>query len=70
MPSWTLGENIRQLREAKGLTAELLANRARVTLSFITILEGGQGSDNPSPAILQRIARVLGVTVSKLTGEP
>lgn len=70
MASRKLGERIRLLREAKGLTPELLADRARVTVSTITILEGGQGADNPSTAILHRLARALGVPVSNLTGTP
>ena len=42
-----LGGNMRQLREAKGLTQEQLAERAQVTLSVISIIEEGQ-SGNPS----------------------
>ena len=38
---------MRQLREAKGLTQEQLAERAQVTLSVISIIEEGQ-SGNPS----------------------
>jgi len=37
-------------------------------VSFITVLEGGQSGGQPSPAILQRLTRALGVTVAKLTG--
>jgi transcriptional regulator with XRE-family HTH domain len=70
MASRELGENVRQLREARGLSPQLLAERARVTVSTITILEGGQGADSPSPEILQRLARALGVPLSKLTGKP
>jgi len=42
-----LGGNMRQLREAKGLTQEQLAERAQVTLRVISIIEEGQ-SGNPS----------------------
>ena len=70
MASEKLGENIRTLREAKGLSPEVLADRAKVSVSFITILEGGRGAERPSPVILQRIARVLGVPLNKLTEEP
>jgi transcriptional regulator with XRE-family HTH domain len=70
MASRELAENVRQLREARGFTPELLAERARVTVSTITILEGGRGAESPSPEILQRLARALGVHVSKLTGKP
>ena len=70
MASGNLGEKLRALREAKGLTPELLADRAKVSVSFITILEGGRGAERPSQVILQRIARVLGVPLNKLTEEP
>ena len=70
MASRNLGEKLRALREAKGLTPELLADRAKVSVSFITILEGGRGAERPSQVILQRIARVLGVPLNKLMEEP
>ena len=70
MASGNLGEKLRALREAKGLTPELLADRAKVSVSFITILEGGRGAERPSQVILQRIARVLGVPLNKLMEEP
>jgi len=70
MPSKELGEKVRALREARGLTPELLADRAKVSVSFITILEGGQGAERPSQVILQRIARALGVPLDKLIDQP
>ena len=70
MASGKLGEKVRTLREAKGLTPELLADRAKVSVSFITILEGGRGAEKPSAVIMQRIARALGVPLNKLSEEP
>ena len=40
---------------------------AQLSVSFVSILEGGQSSNNPTPAILGRLARALGVTLAKLT---
>ncbi len=67
MATRKLGEVVQQLREAQGLTQAQLAERAQVSVSIVSILEGGQSGQNPSPAILQRLARALGVTPSKLT---
>jgi len=58
MATRRLGEVVQQLREARGLSQAQLAERAQVS---------GQGGNNPPPAILQRLARALGVTPSKLT---
>ena len=60
-----MGELIRELRESKGLSQQALAERAAVTLSYVTIIESGQPGAQPR-AILQRIARALGVAVEKL----
>ncbi len=67
MATRKLGEVVQQLREARGLTQAQLAERAQVSVSIVSILEGGQSGQNPSPAIVQRLARALGVTPSKLT---
>ncbi len=67
MATRKLGQVVQQLREARGLSQAQLAERAQVSVSFVSILEGGQGGNNPPPAILQRLARALGVTPSKLT---
>ncbi len=60
-----LGELIRQLRESKGLSQQALADRASITQSDIPIIEAGQ-QGAPPRAILQRVARALGVAVEKL----
>jgi transcriptional regulator with XRE-family HTH domain len=67
MATRKLGEVVQQLREARGLSQAQLAESAQVSVSFVSILEGGQSSQNLSPAILGRLARALGVTASKLT---
>ena len=65
MPARRLGEVLRELREARGLTEAQLAERAQIALSFITLIEANQET-KPSPQILQRIARALGVPAKRL----
>ncbi len=56
---------LQQKREAKGLTQEELARRAKVARGYLAKLEAGH-SKNPSLAILKRLARALGVPVTAL----
>jgi transcriptional regulator with XRE-family HTH domain len=55
-----LGEQIRRLREERGLTQEALANRAKLSRIYIAKLEAGDRASPSFPA-LKRIARALGV---------
>ena len=48
------------------MTQAQLAERAQLSVSFVSILEGGQSSNDPTPAILGRLARALGITLAKL----
>ena len=52
-------------RETRGLTQESLAKRAKVARSYLAKLEAGH-SKNPSLAVLQRLAKALGVPVAAL----
>jgi transcriptional regulator with XRE-family HTH domain len=47
------------------LTQESLAKRAKVARSYLAKLEAGH-SKNPSLAVLQRLAKALGVPVAAL----
>jgi transcriptional regulator with XRE-family HTH domain len=60
-----LGEIVRELRESRGFTQAQLAERAQIALSYITVIESGQGG-SPPRQILQRIARALGVPAKRL----
>jgi transcriptional regulator with XRE-family HTH domain len=60
MPEKGLGEIVRELREARGMTQPQLAEKAQVALSYVTVLEAGH-QRNPSRPVLARIARALGV---------
>jgi transcriptional regulator with XRE-family HTH domain len=59
-----LGQTIRRLRQAKGLTQEQLARKIKTTRPFVTMVEAG--ARTPRLAILQRIAKALGVPVAEL----
>jgi transcriptional regulator with XRE-family HTH domain len=65
MPSKKLGDVVRELREAKGLSQQLLADRASIAQSYVAVIEAGQ-QGRPPRAILQRLAKALGVAVEKL----
>ena len=59
-----LGWRVRQLREAKGWTQEILAGRAGLDRSYIAGIEAGLR--NPSTKALARLARALGIKLSVL----
>ena len=71
-----LGRVIKELREQRGMTQVELANKAKVSQGYIAKLEPsarpGQPKavrqSNPSVAILQRLAKALGVPVTELLG--
>ena len=66
MPDKTLGEVVRELREARGLTHAQLAEKAQVALSLVLTLEIGSQSSHPSRQILYRLARALDVPAKRL----
>lgn len=56
---------LRKLREQRGWTQGDLARKVRVTTAYICELETGR-KKNPSLAVLRRLARALGASVSHL----
>lgn len=58
------GEKVKKLRKQKGLTQEQLADKVRVTVTYIGFIE--QGQRNPSINTADKIARILGVKLSDL----
>ncbi|HEX2393676.1 MAG TPA: helix-turn-helix transcriptional regulator [Solirubrobacterales bacterium] len=58
-PQPGLASAVRELRTAKGLSQEELANRAGVHLTWVGRLESGAA--NPSWGTTKRVARGLGV---------
>ena len=63
-----LGPRLRRYRRAKRLTQRELAQRAEVRQAYISELETGLRR-NPHVETLQRLARVLGISLSMLIGE-
>ena len=53
-----VGENIKKVREASGLSAKALAKKMGVSESFLVELEGGRRVINE--AMLQRFSKVVG----------
>ncbi len=58
----TFGQRVRTLRQRKGLTQETLADGAGLDRSYIGGVE--RGERNVPLANIQKIAKVLGVSVS------
>jgi transcriptional regulator with XRE-family HTH domain len=62
MTAWQrLGDQIRMLRERRGLTREQLAEKTGLSAVYLKKLEAGE-RNSPSFPALQRIARALGAT--------
>jgi transcriptional regulator with XRE-family HTH domain len=63
-----LGDNVRQLREARGLTQEQMARLAGVPRATWAHLE--TGAANPTLSVLDKVATALQVPIEELTGPP
>lgn len=61
----TIGERLRALREAQGLTQRELAQRVGVVASLISMIESG-ARPNPEYSTIKRLARALKVPLSDL----
>ena len=62
-----LAARLRGLRAARRLTLDVLAERAGVSRSMISLVERGESS--PTAAVLDRLAGGLGVTLASLFAE-
>ncbi len=58
-----IGDRIRQLREARGLTQSQLQQRSCVSRSYLSRIESGQMT--PSLGTLEKIAHALGVSLNR-----
>ena len=69
MQDWRaiLGNNVRRLRQQRGLTQEKLAFEAEIDLTYIGGIE--RGRRNPSLLVMARIADALSVTLPKLLSD-
>ena len=59
-----LGKNIKSFRLRRGFTQAALAEKANISIIFLSSVE--RGTKYPQPDILARIAKVLGVEVFEL----
>ena len=66
--TFLLGRNVRQLREARGLTQAQLARLAGVPRATWANLESGAA--NPTLAVLHRVASALQVSIEELISAP
>jgi transcriptional regulator with XRE-family HTH domain len=62
-----VARNIRRLREERGLTQEELAARIRINRNYVGMIERQENS--PTVAMLERIARALGIEPARLFDE-
>ena len=62
-----VARNIRRLRLERGLTQEELAARIRITRNYVGMIERQENS--PTVAILERIAKALGIDPARLFDE-
>ena len=61
----TVSDNIRKLRQKKGISQDRLSKEADLALNTIVKIETGE-SPNPTVETLEKIAKALGVQVGDL----
>lgn len=60
-----LGPAVRAIREAQGVRHGVLADQARLSPGYLTLIE--QGRRKPSPEVITRIASALGVGLEAIS---
>lgn len=65
--SQNLANNIKKLREAKGLSQERLARLADISNNTLIKMESGE-NQNPTLVTLKKVAKAFGVSVDELIG--
>ncbi|NUQ95595.1 MAG: helix-turn-helix transcriptional regulator [Streptomyces sp.] len=68
MSGTTIGERIREHRKIRHLTVRELAARLNISVSALEKYENG--SRNPAPGLVVRMARALSIGPERLTGQP
>lgn len=63
----SVGENIRRIREARGLNQRQLADRVGIAQPWVCQIE--RGTKNPSLQVSKLIAEVLGCTLDDLLAD-
>lgn len=64
----TVAHNLRQLRVMRGLSQEALAVDAGIDRTYVSRLE--RGLENPTVAVLDRIAMAIGCHITMFFDEP
>ncbi len=64
----SIGQRLKQLREAAGLTQQELAVKAGLSVSNLSQIEQGQKED-PRVSTVLALAKAMGVSVTSLIGE-
>jgi transcriptional regulator with XRE-family HTH domain len=59
-----LGENLKRIRTAKGITQGDIVRRLKVGRGFISNIENGKA--NPTLSTIAKIAKAIGVSVGEL----
>lgn len=62
-----LGETIRSLRKARGISQEELAHRSQVDRAYMSSIE--RGTQNPGIMTIIRIAEGMGISVAEIFAE-
>ena len=66
-----IGRRIKKFREQKGMTPAALAEKARISRSYLSELENGKGEHKrPSADVMYRLGKALGISMSELLGRP
>lgn len=61
----SVSENIRKLRQKKGISQDRLSKEADIALNTVVKIETGE-SPNPTVETLEKIAKALGVSMADL----
>lgn len=59
-----LGKNVRRLRDELGMSQETFADHANIHRTYISDIE--RGARNPTIAVVEKIAKALGVKAGQL----
>jgi transcriptional regulator with XRE-family HTH domain len=62
--NWRIAQRVRELRGARGLSLDAMANACGVSRSMLSLIERGESS--PTAVVLEKIATGLGVPVPAL----
>ena len=62
----TIGDRIKEVREARGWTQERLAHETKISKGFLSEVENNKGTGNIGAEYVLRIANTLGVSLDYL----